>query len=148
MPSSLEAIVVLIFAIVPGFLTVKVIQSFRPVRTQTHIDAVAWSVLYSLIVNCVVLFSASLFAIRCYDFDPKPLIEGGWQWTRDWATAKPITAEVVALCYLVASAFVAWLLGVIISRVTDDLTPVWYLETLNRVSKWGLRRRAHVARCQ
>ena len=138
MPTSVEAFALLLLTILPGFIVVTVERQFRPLRTHTQIDGVVWYALYSLIINAAMILSTAFILAYCFHFDPAPLVDKGLrEFVRAKLKADMIAVIVFAISYLVASGVLSLILGYCIARITSQLTPVWWLETVQRTSSWS-----------
>jgi hypothetical protein len=147
MPTSLEAFVLLLLAILPGFIAVSVDRHFRPIRAHGPTDAVGWYALYSLIINVVMISTIIAVAVYRFDFEPKELFATDWRtYLSNRVKNDPLAVAGLALGYPVGSIILALVLGYIVARMTTAITPVWWLETVQRTTKWGIvRRKGHCA---
>ena len=65
MPSTIQGLVVLFLAVLPGFVTVAMVRRTRPARESSPFDAVVWCVVYSAIIDTILVVSFS-FAAKWY----------------------------------------------------------------------------------
>jgi len=143
MPGNLQALGILVLAILPGFVAAVVDKGTRPVRKHSTMELLVWCVFYSAIVHSLLIPCSTLVAVLCFHVEPAFVIKIGFRaWLEGVAMEDLLAVELAVVAYFLASIVLAVLLGLLVATFTYQAIPVWYAETAFRIRKLGRFQRA------
>ena len=137
MPDSLQALIVIVVFILPGFLAVRMDGFVRPIRQRNAFESTGWAVLYSTVVHMVLVIPTSLVCIWIGGLDPT-VEDFSWEVWLDAQTSEHLLrTEFAIIVYLATMGICGIALGQFVSTRTRLNVPVWSKETLVRSQTEG-----------
>jgi len=128
MPDNLQALLLVVWFVIPGFVFVEVRAWSRPTRKLSTFDKTVLTILVSTVLHISLVFLV-LLALHLRGFDLTLAFDQGY--VVDHAKEHPLLAYAYAFAYFVATLVIACALGWLVGKVEWTVTPV-FLRVIRR----------------